>query len=131
MARPPMKKQPSLAETGKALGEVIVASMQRQQYRSVSPEDLHNMLTVGEPVTIVDCRAADDYDEGHVPGAINVPFQRFMDDHTMVPKNGRVLAYCYVGVYSRAAAQKLATSGHATVMSLEGGWAAWDEYKNG
>jgi rhodanese-related sulfurtransferase len=43
---------------------------------TTGPVELNRMLK-GENVNVVDVRAADDFAKGHVPGAINLPHEKW------------------------------------------------------
>lgn len=120
-----MTARPPMAGTMKALGELAIAAVQPRAYQFLTVEELRALLASGEAPTIVDCRAEADYAAGHIAGAMNVPYRSFMKRHEAVPRGSPVVTVCYVGMYSRAAAQKLARSGHAKVFSLLGGMEAW------
>lgn len=123
-----VKPPPAPPWTGalKALRELIVASMQRRKYECISPEVLRRHIETGQPLTVVDCRDSKTFAAvGHIPGAINVPHDTFMKTCRRVPINNPIVAVCYKGYYSRAAAQKLGVNGHAPAWSLSGGMEAW------
>ena len=111
--------------TVKALGEFLATSLQRKRYERVQINDLRALLSSNKSISIVDCRDAEDYADGHIPGAVNIPFQEFMKTYTKAPKADAVVTVCYVGMYSRAAAQKLSQNGYGIVSSLDGGMDAW------
>jgi rhodanese-related sulfurtransferase len=79
-------------------------------------------------VLVVDVRAAEDYNKGHIPGAISLPQERW-DDTDQLNKNKLHVLYCYSQVCHLAAkaAMKLAAKGYS-VMELEGGFAGWEEH---
>ncbi len=85
-------------------------------------------------VTIVDVRAAKDYAEGHIPGAINVPYEKynsFNGDETEFPglrKDGFNYVYCYELLCNlgQKAGKKFAAAGYP-VKEIVGGFAAWKE----
>lgn len=120
-----MTARPPMAGTMKALGELALAAVQPRAYQFLSVEELRALLASSEAPTVVDCRAESDFAAGHIAGAVNVPYRSFMKSHEAVPRGAAVVAVCYVGMYSRAAAQKLARSGHGKVFSLLGGMEAW------
>jgi|GEM_PF-1596609 len=117
--------KPPTEGTLKAIGELLAASMQKREYEWLTAEELKKLLETGENITVVDCRDAASFAFGHVPGALNVPYRTYMEHAHTVPRGGVVVTACYVGMYGRAAAQKLAKSGHDTVLSLKGGMQAW------
>ena len=78
-------------------------------------------------VAVVDVRTADEYSEGHIPGATNVDF--YASDfltlfEAAVPKDCPVAIYCRTGRRSAEASAKLAKAGY-TVYNLLGGFEAW------
>ena len=121
------------AESGwksvKAFGEFLSIFFQRQQYERIQLDDLKKFLSDEKSITIVDCREAEDYADGHIYGAINIPFRDFTDTYSNVPKADVVVTVCYVGMVSRAAAQKLSRNGYGIAKSLDGGMEAWFKAK--
>ncbi|MBX3300629.1 MAG: hypothetical protein KF693_00280 [Nitrospira sp.] len=93
---------------------------------TTGPVELEHMMKSGE-VNVVDVRAADDFAAGHIPGAINLPRERW---HTLdgLQKDRRNVLYCYSQVCHLAAtaAVEFSTKGYP-VMELEGGWRWWKE----
>jgi len=45
-------------------------------------------------VTVLDVRPADEFSAGHLPGAINIPFDQLERGLTKLPKKREVVAYC-------------------------------------
>lgn len=87
-------------------------------------------------ITIVDVRDAKSYAEGHIPGAINLPYNKynsFEGAETEFPglrKEGFNYIYCYELLCNLAqkAAKQFATAGYP-VKEIVGGYAAWKEHK--
>lgn len=85
-------------------------------------------------VTLVDVRAAKDYEEGHIPGAINVPYDKyngFDGNETAFPmlrKDGYNYVYCYELLCNlgQKAAVKFAQGGYP-VKEISGGFKSWKE----
>lgn len=78
---------------------------------------------------VVDVRFADDYAQGHVPGAINLPMprwrnQRYLDNN--LNRNATLYLYCYNPTCHLAAqaALTLLEAGYK-VVEVEGGWEDW------
>ena len=95
---------------------------------TTGPVELERMMKQGENINIVDVRAAEDYAEGHVPGAINLPKDRWYTLEGLRKDKTNVL-YCYSQVCHLAAtaAVEFASKGYP-VMELEGGFNTWKEY---
>lgn len=93
---------------------------------TTGPVELERMMKAGE-VNIVDVRAAEDYADGHIPGAINLPKDRWSTLSGLRKDKTNVL-YCYSMVCHLAATAAVEFSGKGyPVMELDGGWRWWKE----
>ncbi|MGH7148383.1 MAG: rhodanese-like domain-containing protein [Nitrospiraceae bacterium] len=101
---------------------------------TTGPVELERWFKQGEPVNIVDVRAAEDYAEGRIPSAVNLPKDQWGDAKLMkarLRKDKINVLYCYSDVCHLAAtAAVLFASKGYPVMELEGGWRWWknDEF---
>lgn len=111
--------------TIEAAVSVIMASIDKK-YELLSVANLEKRLAAKEPMTVVDCRLPDAYAMSHIEGAVNVPYNRFDDEFRKIPKDRPVVAVCYVGMFSRVAAQKFAEDGYGPVYSVTGGMKEWN-----
>jgi rhodanese-related sulfurtransferase len=91
---------------------------------TTGPVELERMMKTNE-VTVVDVRAAEDYAQGHIPGAVNLPKDRWSTLEGLRKDKPNVL-YCYSHVCHLAAtaAVEFSRKGYP-VMELEGGWRWW------
>jgi rhodanese-related sulfurtransferase len=91
---------------------------------TTGPVELERMMKNGE-VNVVDVRAGEDYAEGHIPGAVNLPKDQWQSLKGLRKDKVNVL-YCYSHVCHLAAtaAVEFADKGYP-VMELEGGWRWW------
>ena len=91
---------------------------------TTGPVELQRELN-DDNVSVVDVRAAEDYAEGHIPGAISLPSERW-DTFEGLKKERVNVLYCYSQVCHLAAnaAMKFAGKGYP-VMELEGGFEGW------
>jgi rhodanese-related sulfurtransferase len=76
---------------------------------------------------LVDVREVDEYEEGHLPGAVNIPLSQFTDRYTEIPQDKAVLLVCKLGGRSMQAAQFMATQdkGYPELVNLDGGTMDW------
>ncbi|MGL5437563.1 MAG: rhodanese-like domain-containing protein [Lachnospiraceae bacterium] len=86
------------------------------------PEDLMELVDVeSEDYTILSVRQAEDYEKGHIAGAINIPFAKGMQEQfTEIPTDKPVLVYCYSGQTSSQTMAILRMLGYEAY-SLSGG----------
>ncbi len=93
---------------------------------TTGPVELERMMKNNE-VNVVDVRAAEDFSEGHIPGAINLPKDQW---HALkgLRKDKTNVLYCYSQVchLAASAALEFAAKGYP-VMELEGGWRWWKD----
>jgi rhodanese-related sulfurtransferase len=94
---------------------------------TTGPVELARTIKAGE-ANVVDVRASEDYHEGHIPGAVNIPKTDWANPRGLRKDSMNVL-YCYSQVCHLAASAvvKFAGMGYP-VMELEGGFDEWEEH---
>jgi predicted sulfurtransferase len=60
----------------------------------VSPEQLKEKLDAGDDIVIVDVRSKEDFDEGHIIGAVSIPWEEIEDRYTELPRDKEIITYC-------------------------------------
>ena len=77
--------------------------------------------------TWIDVREADEWQEGHIPGAIHIPRGNLESRiETAVPdKSAEIVLYCASAARSAFAAETLAELGYSSAHSLVGGFTDW------
>ena len=74
-----------------------------------------------EGAVIIDVRSCDEYSQGHIPGAINIPGDEIdMISNTIPDKSTPVFTYCLRGSRSRNAVKALKAMGYTNVVSMGG-----------
>jgi rhodanese-related sulfurtransferase len=78
-------------------------------------------------VVFLDVREADEFKQGHVPGAINIPrgLLEFQIEQQIPDKNTTIVIYCRSGSRSALASATLMKMGYKGVLNVDGGWKAW------
>lgn len=95
-------------------------------YRQISQEEAKEMMDT-QDVLILDVREQDEYDSGHIPGAVLLPVGTITEESAagVIPeKDTTVLVYCRSGNRSKTAAQALAELGYTDVCEF-GGISTW------
>lgn len=67
---------------------------------------------------LLDVREADEFQSGHIPGAVNLPLSRI--GQTSMEKSTPIFAYCLRGTRSKQAVGELARMGYTKVKSIGG-----------
>lgn len=80
-----------------------------------------------QEVLILDVRSAEEYAEGHVPGAVNIPHDELADRIAEVDadKGDPVVVYCERGMRAGWAASTLLDAGYSEILHLEGDMTGW------
>ncbi len=98
----------------------------RSEISEIDSTHARERIESGEPV-IVDVREQDEWDEGHIPGAVHVPRGHLESRiERLAPDTARpVVVYCSAGNRSAFAAKTLTEFGYEDVVSLAGGFTDW------
>jgi len=112
------------------MGFSPTAGKRRSMVEEITPEELHERLAEDDDVQVVDIRPQDQYKAGHIPGAENIPFDRFtaeIDEHEW---RDDIVVACPLGKSSLQAARLLESyegvPTDARVANLVGGYDAWE-----
>ena len=86
-------------------------------------EKVMGLIDVEEDMFLIDVRGATDYDEGHIVGAVNMPFgsTAIADNLEFIPNDVPVYVYCYSGQTAAQVTTVLKVAGKDAV-SIKGGW---------
>ncbi|PYQ53895.1 MAG: molybdopterin biosynthesis protein MoeB, partial [Acidobacteria bacterium] len=98
----------------------------KSEIREVSPAEARERA---KDAVLIDVREADEWAQGHVPGALFIP-RGFLELRVeeKVPDRGReVIVYCAGGTRSALAARALQDLGYDRVSSMAGGFGRWKE----
>lgn len=108
-------------EVVKAAAMDYFASFPDDKHMS-SVEDLFKKIDAGEQMLIIDVRQPDAYAEGHLKGAVNVPYgSAVADSLEMIPDDVPLFVNCYTGQTSSQVVALLNIAGkHAT--NIQGGF---------
>ena len=95
------------------------------QAPSISAVDLHERREAMTAPVVVDVRTSGEYDSGHIPGALNIPFDQIAQRIGEGEAPHGVALYCMIGPRARKGESALLAAGYEKVLHLEGGLAAW------
>ena len=91
-------------------------------YEQITAEEAKKIMDSGEEHIILDTREQDEFDEGHIPGAILIPYTEIENKaEEMLPdKDKLILVYCRSGRRSKIAAESLSKLGYTNVKEFGG-----------
>lgn len=108
-------------------GNVSTTTQQQTlQYKQITQDEAREMMAQNDGHIIVDVRRQDEYDAGHIPGAILIPNESI---DTTRPKelpdlDQIILIYCRSGRRSKDASEKLCKMGYTKIYEF-GGIITW------
>ena len=104
----------------------MISCQAQSEFRSVGIDEFKTEISKSD-VQLVDVRTAQEYSEGHIPGAMNIDVnaQDFEEKIKVLDKKENVAIYCRSGRRSKMAAKKLAAAGYK-VIELNTGFLSWD-----
>lgn len=95
---------------------------------TTGPVELKGKIDRNEPATILDVRAPEDYRQGHIPGAVNLPNEKW-ESLEGVSHEHENIVYCYSQQCHLAAKAALELARRdIKVVELEGGFNTWKEH---
>lgn len=71
---------------------------------------------------IIDSRTKEEYDFGHIEGAINIPVDEIRSRLNEMPRDKKIIVYCAVGLRGYIASRILMQHGYNDVYNLSGGY---------
>lgn len=93
-------------------------------HQEVTPRELDSLVRAGEAL-VIDVREANEYADGHIPGAINMPLSTFQASQLPHPQGKRLILNCLGGKRSGMALEKCAVAQAEVDTHLAGGFGAW------
>ena len=91
-------------------------------FRQISMDEAVKMMRDEKDYIILDVRRPDEFAEGHIPGAINVPNEEIgtTDIAELPNKSQLILVYCRSGRRSKEASEKLVKLGYTNIVEFGG-----------
>ena len=91
-------------------------------YVNITAEEAKRIMDSEEGYIILDVREQDEYDAGHISGAILIPYTQIeAKANEMLPdKDQLILVYCRSGRRSKIAAEALAELGYTNIKEFGG-----------
>ena len=103
------------------------------EYESTIPEGWMNVGDVvafkdaveASDALVIDVRQPSEYEEGHIPGAVNIPLRELAANVDKIPTDRQVFVYCKSGYRAGVAVSSLRMMGYDNALSFSGSWLAW------
>ena len=99
----------------------------KQQIEEISPEQAEGAIKQAD--LLLDVRDADEYRNGHIPGAVNISRGmlefKFSNDPSLENRDMKIVLYCKTSGRAALSAKVLKEMGYRNVQSIAGGFDAW------
>lgn len=91
-------------------------------YQIISAEEAKRMMDETSGCIVLDVRTQEEYDEGHIDGAVLLPYDEISQraESELPDKDATILVYCRTGRRSAIAAEELANMGYTNVYDFGG-----------
>ena len=101
---------------------IVSEKGEKAMYEQITQLEAKNIMDSGIDSVILDVREQDEYDAGHIAGAILIPYTEIENkaEQILPDKDKLILVYCRSGRRSKIAAQALADLGYTNVKEFGG-----------
>ena len=91
-------------------------------YVNITAEEAKQIMDSEEGYIILDVRTQEEYDQGHIPGAIVISHEEITEkaEEVLTDKDQLILVYCRSGRRSKIAAEALAELGYTNIKEFGG-----------
>ena len=91
-------------------------------FQQISVQEGIELMESHTDYILLDVRRLDEFEEGHIPGAINIPNESIGTEEIaeLPDKNQTIYVYCRSGNRSKQASQKLVELGYTNVIEFGG-----------
>lgn len=88
--------------------------------KTITMSDFEKLLAAGTDLNLLDVRARDAFQMGHIAGAVNVPLDELQEKVKDLQQGAAYYIVCYSGNFSAMAAEFLTRNGF-TASNIQGG----------
>ena len=100
---------------------ILLLTACAKKYETITTNEALKLIDDG--AIVVDVRTAQEYQEGHIKNAVNIPLDEI--DTIEYEHDQTIIVYCASGVRSLEAVKKLANMGYTSLYNLDGGILNW------
>ena len=95
---------------------------QEAKYMNITAQEAKEIMDTQEGYVILDTRTQEEYDQGHIPGAVLLPYDEVLQkaETILTDKNQLILVYCRSGRRSKLASEDLVKLGYTNIKEFGG-----------
>ncbi|HXV36435.1 MAG TPA: rhodanese-like domain-containing protein [Myxococcota bacterium] len=115
----------ALAACGEPAGDSAMAG----GVTTMTASELAEQISRGDAPLILDVRSDEEYDAGHIPGALHIPHDQLADrlGEIGAGKGDPIVVHCHSGRRAQTAEEILTQAGYSDVRDLEGHIVGWQD----
>ncbi|MBI3961815.1 MAG: rhodanese-like domain-containing protein [Deinococcus sp.] len=106
----------------------VLASLKADSpWGKIDTEDLADLIELQLPFFLMDVRTPEEYAQGFIPGAVNIPLDTLPEnlDRLPVDRNTLVVVYCKTGWRANLGMYTMRLLGYTNTKGYEGSFQAW------
>lgn len=105
-----------------ACGQQTNENSQKKTYTNITAEEAKKIMDTETDYVILDVRTAEEFSDGHIPGAVLIPDFEIEQkaEEQLKNKDQLILVYCRSGRRSKIAAEALAKLGYTNIKEFGG-----------
>lgn len=108
--------------TGCGKEDAMKDTNEQIDFQQVSMQEGLELMEADSDYILLDVRRIDEFEDGHIPGAINIPNESIGEEEIaeLPDKSQMIYVYCRSGNRSKQAAKKLVALGYTNVIEFGG-----------
>ncbi|STO08850.1 rhodanese-like domain-containing protein [Exiguobacterium aurantiacum] len=105
---------------------IVLFTSNKGEITKIDVETLQNRLE-NDDITLIDVREVEEYEGGHIEGAVNAPLSTLNETELPYAKDDPIYIICRSGNRSAQAARLLNDRGYTEIYDVTGGMIAWEQ----
>lgn len=107
---------------------LLFSTFAQANVMTIEPQALIELIDKQQTPLILDVRTATEFKQGHIQGAINIPYDKLAKNKQLsLYKNQHIVLYCRSGRRAQIAAQILQNRGFENLIDLNGHMISWQK----
>ena len=107
---------------------VLFSAFAQAEIKSIEPQTVLKLIEDKQAPLIVDVRTPKEFFQGHIPGAINIPYDsQLIDQQLDAYKDLDMIVYCRTGRRAQVATGRLQKKGFKKLIDLDGHMIKWQQ----
>jgi len=94
-------------------------------YKTLTASQLKQLIDSKENIYLIDVRTEEQFAESHIPGAVNIPYNKLGVQISQIPRDRKVVLYCNTGQKSVSGAQFLVDRNINNVYAVTDGYSVY------